>query len=477
MAWIAIAAAVFPVLWVISAAFTEDPSISSSSIIPTSPTLSNFQTLFSNPDQPYANWYVNTMIVASVSAFFTVLIAAGAAYAFSRFRFTGRKVGIMFLLLVQMFPQFLALTAIYIIMVNIGDVFPPIGLDTLAGLTLVYLGGAMGVNAWLIKGFFDTIPMEIDESAKVDGATHGQVFWGIILPLAVPGPGGRRTAELHRHDQRVHHRQRADPDTRDQDPGGRPAGVHRQRVLGELGTVRRRRSARGNPRRDPLPVPAEVHRRRPDGGFGEGVVVPTVTHVHHDGSPLYVSTLSPRLGETLTLRLRTQRGQQPETVALRTVRDGEPHVVMAEAKETVGEDVWWVAQVTVRNVETHYRWLLVGGAFDFAWLTAGGLVDHDVPDATDFVISATDAAARVDVRVRRLPGLPRPLRPRLRIRARAGHRAGGSAAPRRGPCRGPGPTPPRAGARTRPASSSAATSTACAITSTTSLRSTPTCST
>jgi arabinogalactan oligomer/maltooligosaccharide transport system permease protein len=85
-----------------------------------------------------------------------------------------------------MFPAFLTLTAIYIIMVNIGDVFPPIGLDTLPGLILVYLGGAMGVNAWLIKGFFDTIPIEIDESAKVDGATHGQVFWGIILPLAVP---------------------------------------------------------------------------------------------------------------------------------------------------------------------------------------------------------------------------------------------------------------------------------------------------
>ena len=186
VAWIAIAAALFPVLWVISAAFTKDTSISSSAIIPTDPTIENFQTLFTNPDQPYANWYINTMIVASVSAFFTVLIAAGAAYAFSRFRFKGRKVGIMFLLLVQMFPQFLALAAIYIIMVNLGDVFPPIGLDTLAGLTLVYLGGAMGVNAWLIKGFFDTIPMEIDESAKVDGATHGQVFWGIILPLAVP---------------------------------------------------------------------------------------------------------------------------------------------------------------------------------------------------------------------------------------------------------------------------------------------------
>jgi arabinogalactan oligomer/maltooligosaccharide transport system permease protein len=186
VAWIAIAWSVFPILWVISAAFTKNPSISSSALVPTSPTLDNFKTLFSNPDQPYANWYVNTMIVAVVAGFFTVLIAAGAAYAFSRFRFKGRKVGLMFLLLVQMFPAFLALTAIYIIMVNIGDVFPPLGLDTLPGLILVYLGGAMGVNAWLIKGFFDTIPIEIDESAKVDGATHGQIFWGIILPLAVP---------------------------------------------------------------------------------------------------------------------------------------------------------------------------------------------------------------------------------------------------------------------------------------------------
>jgi arabinogalactan oligomer/maltooligosaccharide transport system permease protein len=186
VAWAAIACAIFPVLWVVSAAFTKDPSISSTAIIPSEPTLQNFQTLFNNPDQPYANWYVNTMIVATVSSFLTVLIAAGAAYAFSRFRFKGRKVGLMFLLLVQMFPAFLTLTAIYIIMVNIGDVFPPIGLDTLPGLILVYLGGAMGVNAWLIKGFFDTIPIEIDESAKVDGATHGQIFWGIILPLAVP---------------------------------------------------------------------------------------------------------------------------------------------------------------------------------------------------------------------------------------------------------------------------------------------------
>lgn len=186
IAFLALAFGLLPIMWVVSAAFSKDPSISSVAIVPTDPTTENFTRLFGNPDQPFGRWYVNTMIVAVVAAVFTVLIAAGAAYAFSRFRFKGRKVGLLFLLLVQMFPQFLSLTAIYAIMVAIGDVFPPIGLDTLAGLVLVYLGGSMGVNAWLIKGFFDTIPMEIDESAKVDGATHGQVFWGIILPLAAP---------------------------------------------------------------------------------------------------------------------------------------------------------------------------------------------------------------------------------------------------------------------------------------------------
>ncbi|MEI6363052.1 MAG: glycoside hydrolase family 13 protein [Actinomycetes bacterium] len=110
---------------------------------------------------------------------------------------------------------------------------------------------------------------------------------------------------------------------------------------------------------------------------------------HHDGSPLYASTLSPHLGETLTLRLRTHRDHQPETVILRTVRDGEPHVVTASVEKSSGADIWWVARLDVRNIETHYRWLVVGGAYDFAWLTAGGLVDHDVPDATDFVISAS----------------------------------------------------------------------------------------
>ena len=85
-----------------------------------------------------------------------------------------------------MFPSSVAVVAIYVIMQKVGEVFPGIGLGTLAGLFLVYLGGAMGINAWLMKGFFDTIPKDLDESAKVDGATHLQIFRKVILPLAVP---------------------------------------------------------------------------------------------------------------------------------------------------------------------------------------------------------------------------------------------------------------------------------------------------
>jgi arabinogalactan oligomer/maltooligosaccharide transport system permease protein len=137
-------------------------------------------------DAPYINWYINSIIVALVTAIASTILGALAAYAFSRFRFKGRRVGMMGLLLIQMFPQFLAVAAIYLLVLNIGDIFPVIGLNKLAAVIIVYLGGAMGVQAWLMKGFFDTIPTELDESARVDGATAAQIFWGVVLPLAAP---------------------------------------------------------------------------------------------------------------------------------------------------------------------------------------------------------------------------------------------------------------------------------------------------
>jgi arabinogalactan oligomer/maltooligosaccharide transport system permease protein len=126
------------------------------------------------------------MVVAGVTAILTVFLGALGAYAFSRFRFRGRRVGMLTLLLVQMFPLFLAFVAIYLIMLRVSDVFPHIGLNTRSGLILVYLGGVLGVNAWLMKGFFDSIPTELDESARVDGATATQIFWIVILPLGAP---------------------------------------------------------------------------------------------------------------------------------------------------------------------------------------------------------------------------------------------------------------------------------------------------
>ena len=196
VALIALVFALFPVAYVLSAAFNGDNSLSGSSLIPRHVTFDNFRTLFVGQKNTtghatfqnahYASWFANSMIVAGATALLTVLLGALAAYAFSRFRFRGRRLGMLTLLLIHMFPQLLAVVAIYLIVLNVGDIFHFIGLNTLSALVLVYLGGAMGVNTWLMKGFFDTIPSELDESARVDGATPAQVFWGVVLPLAAP---------------------------------------------------------------------------------------------------------------------------------------------------------------------------------------------------------------------------------------------------------------------------------------------------
>jgi arabinogalactan oligomer / maltooligosaccharide transport system permease protein len=196
IALIAAVISLFPVAYIISAAFNADNSLGGSSLIPRHVTLDNFRSLFGNQQHVtghatfqnahYLRWFANSMIVAGGTAILTVILSAMAAYAFSRFRFKGRRLSMLALLLVQMFPQLLAIVAIYLIVLNTGEIFHFMGLNTLFALMLVYLGGALGVNTWLMKGFFDTIPAELDESARVDGATPAQVFWGVVLPLAAP---------------------------------------------------------------------------------------------------------------------------------------------------------------------------------------------------------------------------------------------------------------------------------------------------
>ncbi|MEA2010219.1 MAG: sugar ABC transporter permease [Actinomycetota bacterium] len=181
--------AIYPVLYIVSSSLSAQDNLAGASLIPKEFSLDSYREFFKpeNPNlTPFTTWLRNSWIVALVAASLNVALAAMAAYAFSRFRFKGRRTGLLGLLLVQIFPQFLAFVAILLIMINIGNVFPAIGLDTLAGLTLVYLGGAIGFNTFLIKGFMDSVPESLDESARVDGAGVGTIYWRIILPLARP---------------------------------------------------------------------------------------------------------------------------------------------------------------------------------------------------------------------------------------------------------------------------------------------------
>ena len=176
--------ALFPILFVISAAFNPLGTLSSTSLIPTVFSTSNFENLFTKTDFP--RWFYNSVLISGLSTIFAVMLSTFAAYAFSRFRFAGRRPGLLFLLIIQMFPAFLAIVTIYLIFTQVTELYPIIGFNTPWSLVLLYMGGALGVNTWLIKGFFDTVPKELDESAKVDGASHSKVFRSVILPLVTP---------------------------------------------------------------------------------------------------------------------------------------------------------------------------------------------------------------------------------------------------------------------------------------------------
>ena len=185
-ALVAVGFALFPVAWILSASLSPANSLVGQRLIPRHPTLEHYRELFANPAHPFGLWLWNSVKVSAVSAALTVAMAALAAYAFSRFRFTGRRLGLLTLLVVQMFPQMLAMVAIYLMLLGIGRYVPALGLNTHGGLILVYLGGALGFNTYLIKGYFDTIPRSIEESAMMDGATPFQAFLHIILPLSRP---------------------------------------------------------------------------------------------------------------------------------------------------------------------------------------------------------------------------------------------------------------------------------------------------
>ncbi len=183
--------ALFPVIWITSASFNPTGSMSNQTLIPSNvknldDLLTNYRRLFDDPQVPFWRWMFNSLFIAAISTVLTLLITSLSAYAFSRFRFRGRRSLLLSIFLVQVFPNLLALVALYLMLIQIGKYVPLLGLNSYGGLIMIYMGGGMAVNIWLMKGFFDTIPRDIDESAQVDGATHWQSFWYLIFPLVRP---------------------------------------------------------------------------------------------------------------------------------------------------------------------------------------------------------------------------------------------------------------------------------------------------
>lgn len=176
----------FPLLYVLSASLNPHGTLTGSNALFSKIGFDAYVRILNTPEAPYAAWFGNTLMIAGITALGSVFLGALAAYSFSRMRFTGRRTGLLTIVLVQMFPQLLGVVAIFLLMSTIGDIFPAIGLNSQIGLIMVYLGGALGVNTFLMYGFFNTIPASIDEAAKIDGASHARIFFTIILRLVAP---------------------------------------------------------------------------------------------------------------------------------------------------------------------------------------------------------------------------------------------------------------------------------------------------
>ncbi len=170
----------YPLFWALMMSLNPGSNMLVTDLFPSAPTMEHYKWLFTDPKSDYLIWYRNSLYVAIVNAVGSVVITSLIAYAFSRYKFVGRKYGLYMFLLLQMFPALMGMVALYILLNTVGLT------DSLFGLMVIYLGGQIPFNAWLVKGYFDTIPKELDEAAKIDGAGHLKIFWTIMLPLAKP---------------------------------------------------------------------------------------------------------------------------------------------------------------------------------------------------------------------------------------------------------------------------------------------------
>lgn len=177
--------ALYPVLWVLKVALSPGKTLDASpSIIPEALTSENFIAVVMEKDSTgvwlFGHQLFNSLVVSGATTIVGILLACSAAYAFSRFRFPGREAGLAMFLLTQIFPGVVMLIPIYILLDTLKL------LDSLMGLVLVYSTTAVPFSTYMLKGYFDTLPKELEEAAVMDGATRWIIFWRIILPLARP---------------------------------------------------------------------------------------------------------------------------------------------------------------------------------------------------------------------------------------------------------------------------------------------------
>lgn len=171
---------IWPILFTLSSAVSPGRSAAALSPIPFANgfTLDNFSKLFTQT--LYPQWFLNSFIIAACTCIGTLVIASLSAYVFSRFSFTFKGSLLTSMIVLQIFPSFVGMIAVYVILMRIG------ALDTLWGLVLVYLAGNLPYSIWLVKSYLDTIPHGLDEAARLDGASHFRTFATIIMPIAKP---------------------------------------------------------------------------------------------------------------------------------------------------------------------------------------------------------------------------------------------------------------------------------------------------
>nr|WP_144921822.1 sugar ABC transporter permease [Paenibacillus bovis] len=176
-----VVAIIYPLLWTVGASFNPGNSLISTSIIPKNPTLDHYRELFAGKESlQYGQWYMNSIKISVFTMIGTVISVSFTAYAFSRFRFKGRKNALTLFLLLQMIPQFSALIALFVLAQLLGL------MNSHWLLILLYIGGQIPMNTYLMKGYMDSIPYDLDESAKIDGASNTRIFWQVIMPLSKP---------------------------------------------------------------------------------------------------------------------------------------------------------------------------------------------------------------------------------------------------------------------------------------------------